>query len=208
MRYVPILSNARVPGRAVVVVQLACAVLTALVLARRTQTWRECTVWLLVLFAEAVPRPSPLYSLPLPDLVDHALVDSPERGSVLELPTGLRDGFGSIGAVDHRMLVHQFTHGRALVGGFVARLSPVLRDEYFRTPFLSAVLAICDPEHPRNEPITAVDASRLGIAFLVVNRDAIGSIDAISRGSLEAAGFRFVVADGDRELYAVRPRSP
>jgi hypothetical protein len=202
-RYVPILANARIPGRAMIVVQLAAAVLTAMVLARRSPTWRGCVTWLMLLIAEAVPRPSPLYALPQTDAVDAALLAAPGPGTVLTLPAGIRDGFGVSGGVDHRELVHQMAHGRPMVGGFVARISPTLRAEYVRTPLFVTAFGLSDFERPIDRPIAAADASALGITFLVVNRDALNELSALTRSSLEASGFRYLMADGDRELYAV-----
>jgi hypothetical protein len=207
LRYVPFFSNARIPGRAMIVVQLAAAVLTAMVLARRSPTWRGCAAWLMLLIAEAVPHPSPLYALPQTDAVDAALLAAPGPGTVLTLPAGIRDGFGMVGGVDHRELVHQMAHGRPLVGGFVARMSPALRAAYLRTPLFATAFGLSDYERPTDRPIAAADASALGIAFLVVNRDALNDLSALRRSSLEASGFRYLMADGDRELYAVeRPR--
>jgi hypothetical protein len=206
LRYVPVFSNARMPGRAMVIVQLAAAVLTAMVLTRRTRTWREGVVWLLLVIAEAIPRPSSQYALPVADAVDAALSAAPAPGSVLELPAGLRDGFGMVGGLDHRMLVHQIQHGRPLVGGFVARMSPGLRSRYLHTPIFTAAFALSSFDRPRDRPIVATDAAAQGIAFLVVNRDALRDLPSLRRSSLEAAGFRYVVADGSRELYAVDQR--
>src|SRR4029079_6459710 len=83
LRYVPPFSNARMPGRAIVVVQLAAAMLTAMVLARRTTRWQEGAWWLAFLVLEATPHPTPLLALPRPDAVDAAIVASTARGSVL-----------------------------------------------------------------------------------------------------------------------------
>jgi hypothetical protein len=209
LRYVPILSNARMPARAIVVVQLAAAVLTAMVLARRGGRTREGLAWLLVLVVETIPRPSPLYALPQRDMVDAALRQSSQPGSVIELPTGLRDGFGVIGRLDHRALVHQMEHGRPLVGGFVARVSPVLRASYLATPFLTKALGLSAENASPDVRLDAASAANLGIGFLVVNRDSLGPVIPVTRPALEASGWRFVTADGDRELYAVRAgRSP
>lgn len=206
LRYLPGFSNARMPGRAIVVVQLAASVLTAMVLARRAGRRMDGAWWLVFLVCEAVPHPTPLLALPRPDAVDAAMVASNAHGAVLEFPMGLRDGFGTIGWLDHRALVHQMRHERPLVGGFVARISPRLRERYLATPLFVAALDISDPDRPRDRPLSAREAVEQGVAFLVVNRDLIDRPQSLDPSTLAAEGFRFVTNDGDRELYAVEPR--
>jgi len=206
LRYVPPFSNARMPGRAIVVVQLAAAVLTAMVLARRTTEWKSGAWWLVFLVLEAVPHPTPLLAVPPADAVDAAIVGSTAPGSVLELPMGLRDGFGMIGWLDHRALVHQMHHERPLVGGFVARMSPTLRERYLETPIFAAALGVSDLDRPLERSLSAGAAADQGIAFLVVNRDLLDRPRPLDPSTLEAAGFRYVTSDDGRELYAVEPR--
>ena len=204
LRYTPVVSNARIPGRAVVMVQLAVAVLLAYSLARRTPRTAALIVALLV--AETLPAPLPVHVLPPPDMLDQLLRTSASRGAVAELPLGLRDGFLHEGQLDHRALVHQMAHGRPLVGGFVARLAPGIRTVYRQTPILDEMLRMSNP----SEPAAVLDAGAggralaAGLAFVVVNRDTF--VDArLPRGMLEGAGFRLVQTAGSRELYeAVR----
>lgn len=203
LRYVPGLSNARMPGRAMVVVQLAAAILAAMVVARRAPHRFGGAGWLLFLLVESFPHPTPLYALPRADAVDAAIAASPVKGSVLEMPAGIRDGFGMVGGLDHRMLIHQMRHERPLVGGFVARMSRPLRDRYLAAPVFRAAFALSDPDSPREEPLRATDAVAQRVAFLVLNRDVLPSLRSLTRSTLESQGFRFVLADGARELYAV-----
>jgi hypothetical protein len=203
LRYVPGLSNARMPGRAIVVVQLAAAMLAAMVVARRAPHAFGGAGWLLFLLVESFPHPTPLYALPRADAVDAAIAASPVAGSVLELPMGIRDGFGMVGWLDHRMLIHQMRHERPLVGGFVARISRPLRERYLDTPVFTSAFGLSNPNRPQEGPLAAKDAADQGVAFLVINRDALRRLRSLTRFTLESEGFRFVVAEGDRELYAV-----
>ena len=100
------------PGRAIVMVQLASAVLTALALARLSRRRMVTGAWTVALLAETLPMPTPLYRVPAADAVDLALRGSPTPGAVLELPTGLRDGLGDRGHLDHRLLARQLVHER------------------------------------------------------------------------------------------------
>ena len=203
MRYVPGFSNARIPGRAIVMVNLAIAVLMAFALAARRR--RLSTRVLLCLLAlETLPAPAPAVAIPRQDGVDAAIARSDEAGAVVELPLGLRDGFGEVGALEHRALAHQMWHGRPLAGGFVARLSPAIRARYEGTPLLSNLLKLSTraEEDVALMADAAARARDLDLAFLVINRDTF--VDArIPRATLEAAGFRLLAADGARELYGV-----
>lgn len=206
LRYVPVFSNARIPGRAVVVVQLAVAVLLAHGLARRS---RDTAILLLALVViESFPARLPLQMLPAADAVDDALRMSSAPGAVAELPLGLRDGFSHQGAFDHRALVHQMSHGRALAGGFVARLAPGVRHFYQHTPILATLLRVSTSSvaEYRLDADAGARAFASGLSFLVINRDTF--VDGrLPRADLEEAGFRFVQASGTRELYEVgRPR--
>jgi hypothetical protein len=145
LRYLPIISNVRMPGRAVVVVYLSLAVLSAVALASwrarpAAPRWLAVTALLLVLIDFAAP---PLRMTELPESpLDVTLRNRPEHGAVCELPLGIRDGFGERGDFDEWTLFRQTIHRRPLVGGFVARLSPSVIKAYESDPLLSALLRL------------------------------------------------------------------
>jgi hypothetical protein len=200
LRYVPVFSNARIPGRAVVMVQLALAMLLAFALAGRSH--RVSGVILLLLALESFPAPVPLRAIPGPDAVDEVLRTSTVR-AVVELPMGLRDGFGEVGTFDHRALAHQMYHQRPLAGGFVARLPPSVRSAYQDSVILQELLRVSRGSEAGAdlEAGAAARAAERGLDFLVINRDAF--VDGrLSRAAMERAGFTFLVAAGPRELYA------
>jgi hypothetical protein len=205
LRYVPGFSNARIPGRAVVMVDLAIAMLTAFALAERRR-WTPVVAILLLI--ETLPAPAPVQVIPPADGIDVFLHDSRIPGSVAELPLGLRDGFGETGSVDHRALVHQMWHQRPLVGGFVARLPSSVRQRYADTPLLATLLDLSSAQNAsRLGADAAHDAAELGIPFVVVNRDRF--VDGrLSRLDLEIAGFELVHTAGTRELYGARDVRP
>ena len=202
-RVIPILSNARIPGRAIVMVQLAAALLTAVAVVRLQ--WRTRAVALLatLAIAEGFAAPIALYELPRPDAVDAALSIVDRAGIVVELPTGMRDGLGETGRFDHRALARQIGHGHPLVGGFVARLSPALRAQLDSTPGLVALWQFSRTRDGGTGELPAEIAYELislGITHVVVNRDVMG----FEAGPiLEARGFRLLVQTETRALYAV-----
>jgi len=120
VRYVPVLANARIPGRALIVVSLAVAILAACWAASRRP--RIAYALAAVIAAEQLVTPFPLAAMEVPH-VYHALATR-EPGTVLELPFGYRDGFGVHGAFDDARMLYQTVHRHPMAGGFVARLSP------------------------------------------------------------------------------------
>ncbi len=204
-RVVPILSNARIPGRAVVMVQLAAALLTALAVVRLH--WRTGAVAVLaaIALADGFAAPIRLYELPRPDAVDAALASTDRSAIVVELPTGLRDGFGETGRFDHRALAHQIAHAHPLAGGFVARLSPPVRKELESSAALAALSQLSRSRGGSADlpDGIAYDLLALGITHVVVNQDAMGfEVGPI----LEARGLRLLVQAETRALYAVGGR--
>ncbi len=195
-RFIPIVSNARMPGRAFVAVQLAAAVLCAIAVAR--MGWKGVAIAGLVALAVAdgaVARP--MYKLPGADSVDKAIAEGALHQAVVELPLGVRDGFGEEGRFDHRALVHQVAHERPLAGGFVARLPDRIRRNYNDTTALASLMraSVGPTDLPADLSARLLE---LGISHLVVNADVM---PAGTRDLLAARGFRLVLVDGTRELY-------
>jgi hypothetical protein len=203
-RVVPILSNARIPGRAVVMVQLAAALLTALAVVRLQWRTRAVALFTAIALAEGFAAPIALYKVPQSDAVDAALASADRSAIVVELPTGMRDGFGETGRFDHRALAHQMAHGHPLAGGFVARLSPRARGEIDASSALVALSQFSrstDGSTGRELPAgIAYDLLSLGITHVVVNQEVMGTEVG---PMLEARGLRLLVQTETRALYAV-----
>lgn len=192
LRYLPIVSNARIPGRALAVVYLALAVLSGVGLSRLRRQglgqWGTAALFA-VLTLDFMPMPFPLLALSGPDAATrmpgilNTLRERPERGAVCPLPLGLRDGFGEIGTLDHRVLFDQTIHERPIVGGFVARLSPSVRQRYQADPLISSLLQLSAGSNPDASRLADRDSAArsmqdLGIRFFVLDREH-ASIDLI-----------------------------
>jgi hypothetical protein len=178
IRYVPIAANARMPGRAMVVVYLALAMVAAAGTASRN--WRRptafCAAMAVAVLAECWIAPLPLASTECPPIYQ-VLRDRPERGALAELPLGLGDGFGDITPLDRRMLVCQTVHERPLVGGFLARLPASVMAAYRADPLIAAWLRLsgarADAVGNDAMPDAAAAGPRMdrdGIAFVLLNR--------------------------------------
>jgi hypothetical protein len=199
-RYVPIVSNARIPGRALVFVQLAAAVLGAIAVSRWNWSARRIAALTALIVFEGLTAPSPLYRVPEYDAIDARLRSS--TGIIVELPTGTRDGFGEWGQFDQRALVHQTGHQRPLVGGAVSRVPPRVTAAYRESPAIRSLIELSSGEAGVNS--LPQDLGRLlaalGVRFVVVNTDVAG---VPLREALSSRGVTFVMADGARELYRV-----
>jgi hypothetical protein len=146
-KFVPVLSNARIPGRGLAVVILAAALLSALALRGLRTSPRGRVLTLLafvVLLADFWPRRQVLVSLADTPALYQTLKTQPP-GAVLELPLGVRDSFGMRGDLDHRVLLYQSVHEHPLVGGLVARLSPRLLAAYENDRVLGPILRLSSP---------------------------------------------------------------
>jgi hypothetical protein len=181
LRYVPVVANARIPGRAMIMTYLALSVLSAIGISKRHQTRTPVLILVLTVLAvvaDFVPAPFPLVALDHPSIYE-VLRARREPGAVCELPLGIRDGLGDRGAFDDRVLFYQTIHQRRLAGGFVARLPEAVIATYEGDPLLAALLrlsqraASLQDAPPLPDRMAAADRLSLnGIAFIVLNRAA------------------------------------
>jgi hypothetical protein len=193
VRFVPIVSNARIPGRAMVVVYLAIAMLVSLGLARLSagsKSTRPAVWWLaLLLGIECLPARPPFGTPDLPS--QYAALKTRDRaGAVCELPLGLRDGFGETGSFDSSVLLHQTLHERPIVGGFVARLPPAVARDYAAMPVIGLLLRLSSGGKLSDEPVhmspreaaSALSAARIAFVVLDTRRASPDLIQYVQAG--------------------------
>ena len=209
LRFVPVVSNVRIPGRAMVVVSLAVAMLLAGALVRVGVNWsaRRRALVIVLLLLDVATSPLSLYPLEA-SRVYSLLQQQPGPGAVLELPFGLRDGFSETGRFDERTLYFQTISGRPMLGGFVARLPENVKAWYRSAPVVSTLLRLSDPACPADwtppavSPQEAHDAlARASVRYVVVDRTAASArlLQYVARLPL-----RSLARDGARELYELR----
>jgi hypothetical protein len=214
-RFVPILSNARIPGRAMALAYLALAMLGALGFAALRARPRQARVLgralpLAVtagLFVDFWPAPFPVTVLAAPPLYE--TLAGREQGTIGELPLGLRDGFGELGQLDHRTIYYQTVHGRPVLGGFVARLSPTLRARYEDAPVISSLLLLSSGETPSAWALARdrLVAPRLLRewrlnTFVLRKKDASRALKKYLTDTLDA---HVTLSDDERDVYEVGP---
>jgi hypothetical protein len=211
LRYVPVVSNARMPGRAMVAVYLALGMLASLGMARSNAARGSSLLvpaLCLAVFADFVAAPFPLVDAGCPPIYQ-LLHDRPERGALAELPLGIGDGMGELTPVDHRMFLCQMVHERPLVGGVVSRLPPDVLRIYQADPLLSEWLRLSGGDAPVGTRTAAPDAVQAGerlkaddIAFVMLHRK---SASAALREYVEhVMPLTLVAVEGERALYAAR----
>jgi hypothetical protein len=178
LRFVPIAANARMPGRAMVIVYLALAMLAATGIPQfgRRRAALACSACAVMVLADFWIAPFPTASIECPAIY-RVLRDRPEPGAVAELPLGLGDGFGALTPVDHRVLVCQAIHGRPLLGGVLARLPSNVLATYRADPLIAAWLRLSGakadvvPEAPLPDGTLAGQRMALDdVAFVMLNR--------------------------------------
>jgi hypothetical protein len=206
VRFIPVVSNARVPGRTIVLVYLAGSMLAAcgFQLLRQSGQRRLAFVLAGLAIADLAPARPPVLTVDRPSIYD-TLRARPEPGAVCEVPLGIRDSFGVTGLFDPWSLWHQTIHERAMAGGFVSRLAPRIRLGYLDAPVLGSLLRLSaggslDAE-PVIAPSVAVDALKSdGFRFVVLDRNAAapGLVEYVRRLGLSRIG-----DDGRRELFVV-----
>ncbi len=177
VRFLPIVANARIPGRAMVVVYLALAMLAAVGLARlMSEPSRRRIAWGLVVLVvlECLPARPPFDAPDMPSQYA-ALKSGDAPGAVCELPLGLRDGFGETGSFDSSVLLHQTMHERPIVGGFLARLPPAVARAYQAMPVigtllrLSAGTRLSDERHSLSPGAAASALAAAGVGFVILD---------------------------------------
>jgi hypothetical protein len=213
VRYLPIVANARIPGRAMVVVYLALSALSSIGLAALLGRGHRALAVALVaiVVVDYAPAPAPVFRLDRPAVYDVLRAQRGE-GAVCELPMGLRDGFGERGRFDSRVMFYQTIHERPMTGGFVARLPPQIAEAYLPDPVLGTLLRLSggDPLNAERPP-QAADAGALLLAhrirFVVVNRRT-SPPDLLTYVRI-GLPLRLLAEDESRSLYEIyAPVSP
>jgi len=195
-RYVPFVSNARMPGRAMVGVSLAIAMLIATSVAKKE--YSPLFQWLLIALVavEYCAAPIPLTALDRPP-VYLALALQP-AGAVCEVPIGIGDGLDAgVGSQERRVLYYATIHEHPLVGGYIGRMPPAARERYASMPVVRSLLRLSADPHTAPVP-AADDLAANPCRYFVVNRATAAAplIEYIHRLPLVR-----IAGDAKRDLY-------
>jgi hypothetical protein len=204
LRYVPIVSNARIPAHAAVMVCLGVAVLLASAMASSPalRSNRAFGGVLALILVDLCAAPFPLTRLDRPPLYARLAVMPP--GAVLDVPAGIRDGFGAVGVFDASVLYFQTLHGKPIATGYVARLPPAVRQRYAASPVMQTLfhLSSGDVSAPTIDPIQARESlvRDWQVRYIVVH--APTATPAVRR-FVESLGGAPIDGDERRTLYRI-----
>jgi hypothetical protein len=202
-RFVPLVENARMPGRAMVCVYLALGVLMALRLGavgRVAPGFSPATVWLLIalLFLDYLHAPIPLTALNRPAVYEQ-LASIDDTGSVIEVPFGIGDGLTTgRGSQDRRVLYHATIHGHPVVGGYIGRMPPGVAQAYEAMPVVGNLLRVSNGEEAVDEPAPPV----LPFRYLVLNTNTASA--ALLDYVRQTLDMDLISSGEGLELYAVQ----
>ncbi len=209
LRYLPVISDARMPSRMAIVATMAVAMLFAAALSAWTTRAGKARSWVLLTVAVLLavdlwPAPRLLFSAGVPAIYDRIAQD-PRPVSVLTLPTGVRDGLASLGNFTAHEQFFQTVHGKRLIGGYLSRTTPRRRESHISHPVLGALVALSG-----NQPVTqaqqlaaraaAADFVReVDLGYVVINhRDASPEL---ARFAIDVFQLTPVQGDADLSLY-------
>jgi len=217
LRYVPGFALARTPTRFVVVASMGLSILMAGGLASLGERWPHrrrqigAVVGLLLLF-ELCPAPRPLYSAEISPIYDRIAAD-PRPVRVLSLPFGVRDGTWETGNFRPRTQFNQTRHGKALIGGYLSRVSQRrverMRVEY---PTLDALIKLSDtaPIGPEVKQVLDDRGDRLiaqgDVGYVVIDQRFIPA--ARAQLVIDALKLREVQRDRHLTLYVPAANLP
>jgi hypothetical protein len=228
-RFVPIVENARMPGRAMVGVYLALGVLMVLRMAglkpcatddatgeaglkpRATddavsvaQGFSPGYAWvvLVLLAIDYLPAPIPLTALDRPAVYEQ-LGKIDDAGAVIEVPFGIGDGLSpGRGSQERRRLYYATIHGHPVVGGYIGRMPPNVAQAYEVMPVVGNLLRLSSGEDAITDEIPA----GLPFRYLVLDTNtASPELIEYVRATLDMD----LVTSGDgKQLYAVQGMRP
>jgi hypothetical protein len=131
---------------------------------------------------------------------------------VLELPVGLRDGTSSIGDFSARTQYFQTAHGKAIMGGYLSRVSPRRRLEARRAPVLNALCTLSEGQALTAEQHAAAHGRaeaflrRTRLGYVVV--DETRASPALVGFATDLFGLTLVSREGPMALYVPRVPPP
>jgi len=201
LRFIPIVENARMPGRAMVVVFMALGVLLAIrIAAARGRLGSAVVQWLIIAAVAFEYWDAPLRLTTLDRPKVYEALATAEPGAVCEAPMGIGDGLGvGVGSQDRRVLFYATQHEHPLVGGFIGRMPADARERYQRMPLVASLLAASDRAA---DPVSFDgDGSAGPCRYLVLHRP---SSSAALVSYVEKLPARELASDAGIVLYRLR----
>jgi hypothetical protein len=201
LRYLPLVANARMPGRAIVVLFMALAVLAGAELASGRRWWRAPIVqWLLIACVTLEYWNAPILLTPLDRPGVYQMLAAAPPGAVCEVPFGIGDGLSTgVGSQERVVLYYATIHEHPLAGGYIGRMPTDAAQRYEQLPVTGTLLRLSD-----GRPAVAAPAAAAGTpcTYLVVNRAALSPA---LRAYVESLPVERIGRDEHRDLLRLNP---
>ena len=168
LRYVPLVSAARMPGRFAIVLMMAFAMIFALALRHVRERWGDRRGLMLAVVAallafELAPLPRLLYAASVPEIY-RTIASDPRDVRVLGIPLGFVDGEGGEGRNDASWQYYQTFHQKPIVGGRMSRISTRQRDRQRAFPVVRLLLQLSEGRQVNEHDLAL--ARRVAAAFI------------------------------------------
>ena len=205
LRFLPVVANARMPGRAIVIVFLAMALAIAHGLSRTSGRLRSPAFQSVLMALIAFEYwGAPIRLTPIDASQIYRVLAAEPEGAVCEVPFGIGDGLSAgMGSQDRKILFYATQHGHPLAGGYIGRMPADAAAQYASMPIVGSLLRLSSnggaagerPVDPHDEPPSASPCR-----YLVVDRMASSAALLEYVASLHAR--QIASADG-RELLGL-----
>jgi hypothetical protein len=203
LRYVPLVANARMPGRAIVIVYMAVAVLLAVrISAARGRLQSAGLQWVLIAVVafEYWAAPMPLTPLDRPEV--YTALKAQPAGAVCEVPFGIGDGLSAgIGSQERRSLFYATEHEHPLVGGYLGRMPTSAELRYRSMPVVGTLLALSAGSPAPASADADLNTAANPCTYLVVDRR---TTTARLASYLQLLESKRITSDGQRDLLRIR----
>jgi hypothetical protein len=199
LRYVPFVANARIPGRAIVGLFMALAVLAGAELGSGRRWLRTgLAQWLIIAIVAVEYWDGPILLTPLDRPAAYQLLAASPEGAVCEVPFGIGDGLSTgVGSQDRAALYYATVHQHPLAGGYIGRMPADAARRYEAMPITGSLLRLSDG---RADAAAESGVSGSPCTYLVVNRAAAS---AALRAYVERLPVERIGGDAQRDLYRV-----
>jgi hypothetical protein len=212
LRYVPVVSAARMPGRFAIVLMMAFAIVFALSLRHVRERLGDRRGLVLAAVAallafELAPLPRRLYAAPIPEIY-RIIAGDPRDVRVMGIPLGIVDGEGGEGLYDASSQYYQTFHQKPIVGGGLSRISMRQRQRQRMFPVIRLLLRASEGRELNRREI--VRARRAAPGF--IRRSRLGYVVIDTRAAspelrdltIDILDLEKIAESDGRELY--RPR--
>jgi len=192
LHYIPILSANRVPNRFGIPLTLALAVLVGYAIYALLKAGNRLTtakrrvpqpvahfaifsLLLILLLFDQYSVPLPLTDARIPDLY-HQIGAEPDPFTLMQLPLGWRNSYGTLGAERTQLQYYQAAHQRPMLGGNTSRNPQFKFDYYANIPLFAALTetelyrSVDDPTLTRARQQAAELMTLYNIKYLVIHQ--------------------------------------